>query len=90
MTHDIEIYNENDPSDPDYGPPETWGLWADRDTIELGPAFSRTEVFDDPGAPDPDQLPGEEVALTEPPDDWPLAAPRISRSCGALSGSTAT
>jgi hypothetical protein len=30
-------YLENDDSDPDYGDPNSWGLWADRDTYELGP-----------------------------------------------------
>ncbi len=56
LREDIEIRNENDPSDPDYNPPECWGLWADRDTIELGPAFTREEsLFDE--EPAHDQLP---------------------------------
>jgi hypothetical protein len=64
---DIEVC-ESDPSDPDYGPPESWGLWADRDTIELGPAFTREEsLFDEEPASDPLPL--------EPPDDWPLTGP---------------
>ena len=50
---DIEVC-ENDPSDPDHGDPAAWGLWADRDTIELGPAFTREEsLFDEEPAPDP-------------------------------------
>lgn len=28
---------EDDELDPDYGNPEEWGLWADRDTYEIGP-----------------------------------------------------
>jgi hypothetical protein len=53
LRDDIEICNEDDPSDPDYGAPELWGLWADRDTIELGPAFTREEsLFDEEPAPD--------------------------------------
>ena len=90
MTHDIEICNENDPSDPDYGPPETWGLWADRDTIELGPAFSRAGVFDDPGTPTPTSSPARRSALTEPPDDWPLTGPEDLEELRRSSGSTAT
>lgn len=54
LRDDVSICNESDESDPDYGPPETWGLWADRDTIELGPAFTREEsLFDEEPAPDP-------------------------------------
>ncbi len=37
LRESIETCNENDLSDPDYGPPETWGLWADRDQYEIGP-----------------------------------------------------
>ena len=66
LRDDIEICNEDDPSDPDHGPPELWGLWADRDTIELGPAFTREEsLFDEEPAPD----------LSQPPDEWPLTGP---------------
>jgi hypothetical protein len=63
----VELANESDPSDPDYGPPETWGPWADWDTIELGPAFFREECLDDP-----DALCGEDSPLSSPPDEWPI------------------
>ena len=56
--------------DEDEGPPEEWPAWTDDLVVGIGPAFFREESFDDP-----DQLPGEEVALTEPPDDWPLTGP---------------
>ena len=34
---DVSDCNEDDTSDPDYNEPEEWGMWADRDTYELGP-----------------------------------------------------
>lgn len=53
----------------DAAPPETWPSWCDDVIVALGPAWSRAQSFDDD---DDAPLPGEEVALTQPPDDWPL------------------
>jgi hypothetical protein len=74
LREDIELCNESDPSDPDYGPPETWGLWADWDTIELGPAFFREEsLFDEEPAPDP--LPLTDQADLEDLRHWERLEP---------------
>jgi hypothetical protein len=46
LRDDIELCNENDEADPDYGPAESWGLWADRDVYELGPGLPLTDAED--------------------------------------------
>ncbi|HKM56589.1 MAG TPA: hypothetical protein VJY33_24505 [Isosphaeraceae bacterium] len=46
MACNVEVCNESDESDPDYGEPETWGLWADWHVYELGPGLPVTKDED--------------------------------------------
>jgi hypothetical protein len=65
--HDHAIENladalaENDDTDPDYGSPESWPLWTDRDRLALGPAsFGEKSLFDASGTSDCPPLPAYE------------------------------
>ncbi len=61
---------EHQPTDPNFGPPESWPWWTDWGFWELGPAYFIVPDPDTPPAPTPDPgLPGEEQPLVLPPDD---------------------